>query len=74
MFTTVETVTPLTRREREIAHLVANGQTSREVAESCFLSVRTVENHLARIYDKLGVRGRNELAEALKPLMAEGAA
>ncbi len=74
MFTVIETVVPLTRREREIAALVAGGRTSREVAEACFLSVRTVETHLARVYEKLGVRTRNELAEALASIMAGQAA
>ncbi len=74
MFTAADSASPLTRREREIAHLVANGHTSREVADACFLSARTVENHLARIYDKLGVRSRSELSDALRPLVAEGAA
>ena len=58
-------VTPLTRREREVAELAANGLTSREVAEKLFVSTRTVENHLQRAYEKLGVRGRAELADAL---------
>ena len=74
MFSAAESAVPLTRREREIVHLVANGHTSREVAEACFLSVRTVENHLGRIYDKLGVRTRGELAAALEPLLVGGAA
>jgi DNA-binding CsgD family transcriptional regulator len=74
MFAVVESVVPLTRREREIAALVAAGRTSREVAESCFLSVRTVETHLARIYDKLGINSRSELADALGPLMIGSAA
>ena len=56
---------PLTRREREVAELAARGLTSREVAEKLFVSTRTVENHLQRAYDKLGVSGRNELASAL---------
>jgi DNA-binding CsgD family transcriptional regulator len=68
LFIVVEAVVPLTRREREIAAFVAAGRTSREVADSCFLSVRTVETHLARVYDKLGVRTRSELADALSPL------
>ncbi len=62
-------VSLLTRREREIAHLVSQGLTSKEVAENCFLSVRTVDNHLSRIYDKLGVRSRGELTTSLGPLM-----
>jgi len=57
--------TPLTRREREVAELAANGLTSREVAEKLFVSTRTVENHLQRAYEKLGVSGRAELANAL---------
>ncbi|HAP75340.1 MAG TPA: hypothetical protein DCR14_04590 [Acidimicrobiaceae bacterium] len=69
MLTDAPTVVPLTRREREIAHLVSLGRSSKEVAEACFVSVRTVDNHLARIYDKLGVRSRGELAEAIRPLL-----
>jgi DNA-binding NarL/FixJ family response regulator len=56
---------PLSRREREVASLVAAGLSSRAVAEQLYLSVRTVENHLARVYDKLGVSSRAELAAAL---------
>ena len=55
--------TPLTRREREIAGLAATGASSRDIAEQLYLSVRTVDNHLSRVYVKLGVRGRHELAE-----------
>ena len=60
------TVVPLTDREREIAALAAAGQSSRAIAERLFLSVRTVDNHLGRIYDKLGVSNRVELAAALE--------
>ena len=56
---------PLSGREREIATLVASGRTSREVAEELVIGVRTVESHLARIYGKLGIRSRVELANAL---------
>ncbi len=55
----------LTRREREVALLAAQGLPSRTIGERLFLSPRTVENHLARAYDKLGVRSRAELAHAL---------
>jgi two-component system response regulator FixJ len=55
----------LTVREREIAALVANGRSSREVAEQFSLSVRTVENHRSRIMEKLRVRSAVELARAL---------
>jgi DNA-binding CsgD family transcriptional regulator/tetratricopeptide (TPR) repeat protein len=57
--------TPLTTREREIAGLAAAGQPSREIAASLFVSVRTVDNHLRRIYEKLGIPGRSGLADAL---------
>ncbi len=57
--------TPLTRREREVAELAARGMASKEIAEKLFVSARTVENHLQRAYEKLGVRGRPELAEML---------
>jgi DNA-binding CsgD family transcriptional regulator/DNA polymerase III delta prime subunit len=57
---------PLTNREREIALLAADGLASRVIAERLFVSVRTVENHLARIYTKLGVASRAELAELVR--------
>jgi DNA-binding CsgD family transcriptional regulator len=58
-------VVPLTDREREIAVLAAAGQSSRAIAERLYLSVRTIDNHLGRIYDKLGVSNRADLASAL---------
>jgi DNA-binding CsgD family transcriptional regulator/type II secretory pathway predicted ATPase ExeA/tetratricopeptide (TPR) repeat protein len=56
---------PLTRREREVASLVASGLTSPEAAERLHVSTRTVDNHLQRVYRKLGVSSRAELAEVL---------
>jgi DNA-binding CsgD family transcriptional regulator len=55
----------LTPAEERIATLVAAGQTNREVASTLFMSVRTVESHLGRIYRKLGIRSRTELARRL---------
>ena len=52
----------LTRSERAITALVADGRTNREVATQLAVSVKTVESHLARIFVKLGVRSRTELA------------
>jgi ATP/maltotriose-dependent transcriptional regulator MalT len=52
----------LSAREREVAVLVAAGKRNRDVAAALFLSEKTVESHLARIYDKLGVRSRAALA------------
>ena len=55
---TPETLPGLTERETEIARLVAAGKRSSEIAEQLFVSVRTVDNHLAAIYRKLGVKSR----------------
>jgi DNA-binding NarL/FixJ family response regulator len=55
----------LTRVERRVAALVAGGRKNREVAQELFLTVATVEAHLTRIYRKLGIRSRSELARAL---------
>lgn len=55
----------LTPVEARIAALVAAGQTNREVAGTLFMSARTVESHLGRIYRKLGLRSRTELAARL---------
>ena len=58
-------VVPLTDREREIALMVGRGESSKDVAASLFLSARTVDNHLQRIYAKLGVSSRKELAASI---------
>jgi DNA-binding CsgD family transcriptional regulator len=55
----------LSPREAEIATLVATGQRNRDVAAALFLSEKTVESHLARIYDKLGVHSRTALATVI---------
>jgi pimeloyl-ACP methyl ester carboxylesterase/DNA-binding CsgD family transcriptional regulator len=54
-------VQALSRREREVALLASRGQTAHQIAECLFLSKRTVESHLAAIYDKLGVDSKSEL-------------
>jgi DNA-binding NarL/FixJ family response regulator len=56
---------PLTRREHEIASLAAQGLPSKAIAERLVVSVRTVENHLQRVYEKLGIGGRADLAHRL---------
>jgi DNA-binding CsgD family transcriptional regulator len=55
----------LTETERRIAELVVSGRTNREVAAEVFLTVKTVEANLSRIYHKLHVRSRTQLAHAL---------
>lgn len=56
---------PLTSREREVATLVAEGSTNREVADRLTVSVRTVENHIYRACVKLDVTDRESLAAAV---------
>jgi DNA-binding NarL/FixJ family response regulator len=52
---------PLTKRELQIAELVAQGRSNKQVAATLFLSEKTIEHHLSRVYAKLGVRSRTEL-------------
>jgi DNA-binding CsgD family transcriptional regulator len=56
----------LTPTERRVAELVAQGLTSKEAAEALFMSSRTVDANLSRIYQKLGVRSRTEMAARLR--------
>jgi DNA-binding NarL/FixJ family response regulator len=56
----------LTPREWEVARLAARGSTDRQIAGRLFLSVRTVQTHLARAYRKLNVASRRDLAAALE--------
>jgi DNA-binding CsgD family transcriptional regulator len=58
----VDELSPLTRREREIAALAASGASSKVIAARLSLSSRTVDNHLQSVYGKLGIRGRRDLA------------
>jgi DNA-binding CsgD family transcriptional regulator len=60
-------VNGVTAAEARVAELVAAGRTNREVAGELFMSPKTVEAHLSRIYRKLGVRSRTELAQKLTP-------
>lgn len=59
---------PLAPREREIAQLAAARWRSREIAERLGISARTVDNTLARLYRKLGIVGRDDLARRLDDL------
>jgi DNA-binding CsgD family transcriptional regulator len=56
----------LTPSEQQVATLVASGRSNREVAEKLHMTVNTVETNLSRIYRKLGVRSRGELAASLR--------
>ncbi|GAA1262113.1 helix-turn-helix transcriptional regulator [Saccharothrix xinjiangensis] len=55
----------LTASERRVADLAALGRANREIAQELFVTPKTVENHLGRIYTKLGISGRRDLARAL---------
>jgi DNA-binding CsgD family transcriptional regulator len=55
----------LTATELQVANLVAEGRSNKEVASALFMSVHTVEAHLSRVYRKLGIRSRTELARHL---------
>ena len=54
----------LTARELDVARLVAEGRPNKQVAAALFLSEKTVEHHLSRVYAKFGVRSRAELTAA----------
>ena len=56
----------LTPAERETALLAATGRSSKDIAADLVLSVRTVENRLQRVYEKLGVSSRTELSRRLQ--------
>jgi DNA-binding CsgD family transcriptional regulator len=55
----------LTPTERRVAELAASGLTNRQAAEALFVTVKTVETHLARVYQKLGIGTRTELLQAI---------
>ncbi len=56
----------LTASERRVAEIAAGGASNKEIAQSLFVTLRTVELHLSNAYGKLQIRSRHELAEALQ--------
>jgi len=61
----------LTQREREILKLIADGNTSREIADKLFISLKTVQGHRTKIMEKLNLHNRTEL---IKYAMRKGLA
>jgi DNA-binding CsgD family transcriptional regulator len=59
-------VEALTASERRVARMAAEGMTNKEIAQSLFVAVRTVEAHLHHAYQKLDISSRAQLAEALE--------
>lgn len=68
--TAARVVVPFTRREHEIAVLVSQGLSNREIADAVSLSVRTVEGHVYRASCKVGVVKRADLADKIRNLSA----
>jgi DNA-binding CsgD family transcriptional regulator len=67
---TVETLDELTPQEAQVAHLAADGRTNPEIGAQLFLSPRTVEWHLSKVFGKLGINSRKELRSALSDIGA----
>jgi non-specific serine/threonine protein kinase len=63
--TRAERKTPLTRRELEIARLIADDMSNHEIAIKLFLSDRTVETHVTHMFNKLGLNSRIQLTRWL---------
>jgi DNA-binding NarL/FixJ family response regulator len=61
---TAETLDELTTQEAQVARLAAQGRTNPEIGAELFISPRTVEYHLHKVFPKLGINSRKELRRA----------
>jgi DNA-binding NarL/FixJ family response regulator len=59
-------VEALTPSEMRVARLAAQGRTNREIAQDLYVTLKTIEGHLASAYGKLGITGRPDLPQALE--------
>ena len=59
----LETLTP---SELRVVRLATDGRTDREIAQDLYVTVKTIEDHLSRAYDKLGIDGRAQLSQVLE--------
>ena len=67
-----EKLVKLTKTEKKVLRLVAEGKTSRQIAESLFVSFKTIENHRANMAEKLGISGKLSLitfAVSIRPYL-----
>ncbi|WP_347124431.1 LuxR C-terminal-related transcriptional regulator [Streptomyces sp. 21So2-11] len=69
--TVAETSSALSDAEQRVAQLAVKGRTNRQIASILFITVSTVEQHLTRVYRKLGVKGRSDLPPELDTLALE---
>jgi non-specific serine/threonine protein kinase len=58
---------PLAKREAEVAALVADGLSNKQIAARLFISERTVDSHIGHILNKLGVNSRSQIAVLMAP-------
>ncbi|MQT04459.1 response regulator transcription factor [Streptomyces jumonjinensis] len=66
-------ITELSRREAEVMELIASGLTNQQIAASCFISLKTVKNHINRIFAKLNAASRGEAIAIWHGLARRGA-